>query len=316
MSETPLNYAQAYQRALANAFPYSLYFGALWDQTSQGNYRWVDEKTIQIPRLSTTGRVNADRDSITHATRNYDNSWETKTLSNERKWSTLVHPKDIDQTNLVASIQNITKTFNEFQKFPEMDAYLISTLYSKWTTSVGAEGYTGHTASTTDLKTDGKFDGDKILAEFDDFMLAMDNKRVPLAGRIFYCTNEVKSALKNAASIAKRWDVQSGADGVNRTVEYLDGVKINAVPSELMKTVYNFTTGWAVSDSAAQINMFMVHPSAIITPISYTFAQLEAPSALSEGKYVYYEESFEDAFILNNLADALQFNITEASVSA
>ena len=28
-------------------------------------------------------------------------------------------------------------------------------------------------------------------------------------------------------------------------------------------------------------------------------------------KYVYFEESFEDAFILNNLADGLQFNITE-----
>lgn len=310
-----LNYAQKYQQALANAFPYSLYFGELWDQTSQGNYRWVDEKTIQIPRLTTTGRVNADRDTIGQATRNYDNSWETKTLTNQRKWSTLVHPKDIDQTNMVASITNITKTFNEFQKFPEMDAYLVSRLYSCWTTSITGEGYVGHTALTEasdPITTGGKLDGDKILAVFDKFMLEMDNKRVPITGRIFYCTNEVKAALKNAASIAKRWDVQSAANGINRAVEYLDGVKIKPVPAELMKTVYNFTSGWAVASSAAQINMFMVHRSAIITPISYTFAQLEAPSALSEGKFVYYEESFEDAFILNNLADALQFHITEA----
>lgn len=310
---TPLNYAQKYQRALANAFPYSLYFGELWDQTGQGNYRWVDEKTIQIPRLTTTGRVNADRDTIAQAARNYDNSWETKTLENERKWSTLVHPKDIDQTNMVASITNITKTFNEFQKFPEMDAYLVSKLYSRWTTSITAEGYVGKTAltDTTDpITTSGALDGDKILAVFDKFMLNMDNARVPMQGRIFYCTHEVKAALKNAASIAKRWEVQSSANGINRTVEYLDGVKINAVPKELMKTAYNFTVGWAVAGTADQINMFMVHRSAIITPISYTFAQLEAPSALSEGKYVYYEESFEDAFILNNLADALQFHIT------
>lgn len=316
VSGTALNYAQKYQRALANAFPYALYFGDLWNQTSQGNYRWVDEKTIQIPRMTTTGRVNADRDTIATAARNYDNSWETKTLENQRKWSTLVHPKDIDQTNLVTSIGNITKTFNEFQKFPEMDAYLVSKLYSRWTTTVSGEGYTGHTAltETSDpITTSGALDGDKILAVFDKFMLAMDNKRVPIQGRIFYCTHEVKSALKNAASIAKRWEVQSAANGINRTVEYLDGVKINAVPAELMKTLYNFTSGWAVSGTADQINMFMVHPSAIITPISYTFAQLEAPSALSEGKYVYYEESFEDAFILNNLADALQYHITAHS---
>ena len=82
-----------------------------------------------------------------------------------------------------------------------------------------------------------------------------------------------------------------------------------------MKTLYNFTTGWAVSPSSDQINMFMVHPIAIITPISYTFAQLESPSALSEGKWVYYEEAFEDAFIVNNNADALQFNVTTAGVS-
>lgn len=307
-----LNYAQQYQKALANAFPYSLYFGDLWNQTSQGNYRWVDEKTIQIPRLTTTGRVNADRDTIAQASRNYDNSWETKTLENQRKWSTLVHPKDIDQTNQVASIVNITKTFNEFQKFPEMDAYLISKLYSRWTTTVGAEGYTGKTADKTDIAKAGSpsgIDGDKVLEVFDKFMLEMDNKRVPLTGRRLYVTNEVKTALKAVASVQKRWDVQSGATNLNRAVESIDGVVVRAVPAELMKTLYDFTTGWKVSSSADQINMFMVHPSAIITPISYTFAQLEAPSALSEGKYVYYEESFEDCFILNNLADALQFNI-------
>lgn len=307
-----LNYAQQYQKALANAFPYSLYFGDLWNQTSQGKYRWVDEKTIQIPRLTTTGRVNADRDTIAQASRNYDNSWETKTLENQRKWSTLVHPKDIDQTNQVASIVNITKTFNEFQKFPEMDAYLISKLYSRWTTAVVSEKYTAHTADETDIAKAGSpsgIDGDKVLEVFDKFMLEMDNKRVPLTGRRLYVTNEVKTALKAVASVQKRWDVQSGATNLNRAVETIDGVVVRAVPSELMKTMYNFTTGWAPSDSADQINMFMVHPAAIITPISYTFAQLQAPSALSEGKYVYYEESFEDCFILNNLADALQFNI-------
>lgn len=308
-----LNYAQQYQQALANAFPYSLYFGDLWNQTSQGNYRWVDEKTIQIPRLTTTGRVNADRDTIAQATRNYDNSWETKTLENQRKWSTLIHPRDINETNQVASIVNITKTFNEFQKFPEMDAYLISKLYSRWGTSVSAEGYTGKTADTTDIYKDGVIDGDKVLEVFDKFMLEMDNKRVPLAGRRLYVTNEVKTALKTIASIQKRWDVQGGGNGVNRVVESIDGVQVKAVPAELMKTLYDFTTGWKASTSADQINIFMVHPTAIITPVSYTFAQLESPSALSEGKYVYYEESFEDCFILNNLADSLQFNITAHS---
>ena len=55
--------------------------------------------------------------------------------------------------------------------------------------------------------------------------------------------------------------------------------------------------------------MLLVHPSAVITPVKYEFAKLDAPSAGSEGKYVYYEESFEDVFILNKKMAGLQFHI-------
>lgn len=295
-----LNYAQQYSQALANAFPYTLNFGALYATPNNGRYRIVDAKTIQIPTLTTTGRVNASRDTISTATRNFDNAWETKTLTNQRKWSTLVHPMDIDQTNMVASISNITKTFNEFQKFPEMDAYTVSTIYSLWKAQ-------SMTPDETVLDTSN------ILATFDKLMLAMDNARVPANGRILYVTNEVKSMLKEAEGVSRIWDTQSGTPVINRTVSRLDEVEVVGVPSTLMKTAYNFTTGWTADTNADQINMMLIHPSVVITPVSYTFAQLEEPSALSEGKWVYYEESFEDVFILNKQKDGIQFNITQHS---
>ena len=97
-----INYAAQYAQALAQAYPYVLNFGALYATENNGRYRMgEDGKTIYIPNISTTGRVAADRDTIATATRNYDNAWEPKVLSNQRKWSTLVHPKDIDQTNAV-----------------------------------------------------------------------------------------------------------------------------------------------------------------------------------------------------------------------
>lgn len=114
-----INYANEYARALANAYPYTLNFGRLYATENNGRYRMGENgKGVYIPRVKTTGRVNGDRDAIVEARRNFDNSWEYKPLSRHRMWSTLVHPHDIDQTNQVVSIQNITQTFNETQKFP------------------------------------------------------------------------------------------------------------------------------------------------------------------------------------------------------
>lgn len=304
-----INYAAQYAHELAQAYPYVLNFGALHATPNNGRYRMgEDGKTIYIPRISTTGRVDSDRDTIAMATRNYDNFWEPKMLSHHRKWSTLVHPKDIDQTNQVASISNITQVYNQEQKFPEMDAYLISTLYKLWS-STDAKDSTkkAMTADTTALTAAN------ILDVFDEMMVRMDEARVPANGRILYVTSKVRKLLKQADGLTRNFDVQSGGSSVNRSVSRLDEVEIISVPSTLMKTSYDFTKGWKVSEDAVQINMFLCHPSAIITPVSYEFAQLDPPTAVTEGKYIYFEESDEDVFILNQKQDALQFNIEAAA---
>lgn len=301
-----LNYAKEYSRALAQAFPYVLNFGALYSTPNNNRYRWVNAKTIEIPSISTTGRVNANRDTVAFAQRNYDNAWETKTLTNERKWSTLVHPMDIDQTNMVATISNITQVFNEEQKFPEMDAYTISKIYADWITvddPLASVAGTKRAADTTALTVSN------VLQVFDNLMLKMDNERVPANGRILYVTHEVKKLLNNADKVSRSIDVTSGPNAIDRRVNRLDEVQVIGVPATLMKTLYDFTAGWEIENTAKQINMFLVHPLAVITPVSYTFSRLDAPSALSEGKYTYYEESFEDVFILNKKSGAIQFNM-------
>ena len=294
----PLNYATDYQRALSQAFPYVLNFGALYNTPNNNRYRWVNAKTIEIPSISTTGRVDSDRDTIATAQRNYDNAWETKTLSNQRKWSTLVHPMDIDQTNLVTTIANITKVFNEEQKFPEMDAYCVSKIYQDWVALGNTPDETALTSAT-------------VLQVFDNLMLNMDNERVPVQGRILYCTNEVKYLLKSAQSVVRNLNVEDKNANINRIVDRLDEVEVIGVAAPLMKTKYLFTQGWAPALSADQINMMLIHPTAVITPVSYTFSKLDEPAAGSEGKYIYFEESFEDVFILNKKAGAIQFNITD-----
>lgn len=301
---TPVNYATEYSDALAQKFPFVLNFGALYATPNNGRYRWVNAKTIEIPSITTTGRVDADRDSIATAQRNYSNAWETKTLVHERKWSTLVHPMDIDESGMVNTIANITQVFNDEHKFPEMDAYTVSKIYTDWLTTTDPDTKSTRKADTTALTTEN------VLSVFDALMLKMDNERVPANGRILYCTHEIKTMLKQAQGIQRSFDVQSGQSGIDRTISRIEEVEIIGVPATLMKTAYNFTTDFTVGASAAQINMFLVHPTAVITPVKYEFSKLDEPSAGSEGKYVYYEESHEDVFILNNKSGAIQFNIT------
>jgi len=291
-----LNYAVQYSQALAQAFPYVLNFGALYSTPNNGRYKVTGAKTIEIPIISTTGRVDSDRDAIGTAARNYNNSWEPKVLTNQRKWSTLVHPADIDQTNQVASLANITQTYNEENKFPEMDAYCVSKIYADWTAL-------SKTADTTALTVDN------VLTVFDDLMQTMTEKRVPLQGRILYVTPAVNTLIKNAKDISRTVNVKDSGTSYNRIVSDIDSVQIVSVPSELMKTVYDFTSGWTIGVGAKQINLMLIHPNAVITPVSYQFAQLDAPCAKTEGKYYYFEESFEDVFILNKKADAIQFNV-------
>ena len=241
---------------------------------------------------------------IAFAQRNFSNKWVPKTLENQRKWSTLVHPRDIDETNMVATIGNITQVFNDEHKFPEMDAYTISKIYADWTSMKNPDTAEVHVADTTVLTTAN------ILSVFDSLMLKMDNGRVPANGRILYVTYEIEYILKEAQGVYRQMDITSGPNGIDRRVNRLDQVQVIGVPSTLMKTLYEFTTDYKIADDAKQINMFLVHPLAVITPISYTFANLDSPSAMSEGKWVYYEESFEDVFVLENKSNAIQFNVT------
>ena len=292
-----LNYAQAYAQALAQAYPYVLHFAALRSAENDARYKWTGANTIQIASLTTSGRTDGDRDTIEHAKRNYANAWEPKTLSNHRQWSTLVHPMDIDETNQVASIQNITKVFNEEQKFPEMDAYLVSKLYADWVAA-------GMTADTTEVVSDN------ILLIFDGYMEAMDEANVPKIGRILYVTPAINKILKNAKELYRH--VQNGDERIKRAITSLDDVTIESVPSALMKTVYDFTVGYAPGAGAVQINMLLVHPSAVITPEKYAFAQLDAPSAMTNGKWYYFEESYDDTFLLEKRKNAVKFNVASA----
>ncbi len=288
-----LNYAKEYSQALAQAYPYTLYFGALWSAVKP-DVKFLNNNTVILPSLTVKGRANGDRDTIGSFARNFNNAEESKTLKTHRTWNTLVHPRDIDETNHVASIQNITKVMNEEQKFPEMDAEMITALFKLKNEK---EAITADDVLTTA----------NVLTKFDALMDKMDEKRVPAAGRLLYVDTFTKTLIDTAKDVVR----QSGNQVLGRTVSRIDEVEVIGVPTSAMKSEYilSATDGFSVAEGAKNVKMLLVHPSAVIPVITYDFAELGLPSALSQGKYTYFEESFEDVFIYDKKHDGIQFYI-------
>ena len=73
-TQTNVNYAAEYSRALADAYPYLSYFGAIWASDNSQRYKPGMGKTMYIPSLRTSGARAADRDQITGTfNRNWNN---------------------------------------------------------------------------------------------------------------------------------------------------------------------------------------------------------------------------------------------------
>ena len=292
-----VNYAAEYSQELANAMPYLSYFGALFDAENSMKYRPLRGKTIEIPSLEVSGAVAADRDAITGAfARNWNNNWQAVTLEMDREWSTLIDPLDMEETNRVATVANITKTFNELQKVPEMDAYIASTLASA--------AITGSHADTTALTAAN------ILTQWDTYLAAMTEARFNRDRIVAYMTPATYKLLKEAAGITRFVDAATGMRNVDRNVGRLDGVTIVEVPADIMKTAFTFTEGWAAASGAKQINMLMAAPDAVAVPVVYDTAMVSAPTADNKGKWIYYERYYYGAFILNKRTAGVYVNYT------
>lgn len=278
-----VNYAAEYSRALANAYPYLSYYGRIWASNNSNLYKPGLGKTMYIPSLEVAGAHAVNRDQITGTfNRNWDNSLQPVTLQMDREWDTLVDPMDIDETNMVESIANITRTFVEQQKVPEMDAFLSTVLYA------------AVTPDTTALTAAN------ILTTWDGYLESLANARVNRDRVVAYIEPGTYKLLKEAAGLTRFVDTNTGIRGVDRNVARLDGVELVEVPADLMKSAYVFTTGWVAATGAKQIHMILVDPEAVAAPIKYETSMVSAPTAQSKGKYLYYERYYYGAFALNN----------------
>lgn len=152
-----------------------------------------------------------------------------------------------------------------------------------------------------------------ILAQWDAALAYMTNQRVNRDRCRCKITPDAYKLLKSAAGITRFVDAASGIRNVDRNVGKLDGVLIEEVPSDVMKTAYTFDTGWAVDAAhAAQINFIIYDPMAIAAPVVYETSMISAPTAQSKGKWLYYERYYYDVFCLQQRGAGIYANVSAA----
>ncbi|MCT6891678.1 MAG: capsid protein [Lactobacillus sp.] len=296
-----VNYAEQYQKAVQQAFYDGyLYTSPLWNSPSNSLIDFDGAKHIKLPRLTIEeGRRDRKRRTIEDIRANYTNDWDSYEITNERYWSTLVDPSDVDETNYVTTMANITRQFNIDEKMPEMDKFMFSKLFKE---KEQLDSGKGITTDTLDEKN--------ILTAFDNMMLDFDEARIPAQNRFLYVTPEVNAILKRA-EVMNRELVLKDPNSVERRVYSLDSVTIVVIPSDLMHTAYDFTVGAKTIDDSKQIEMMLIYNGVQIAPEKYTFAGFDSPSAKSSGNWLYYEQSYNDVLLLNTKTAGIQFVIAD-----
>ncbi|CAK7070097.1 hypothetical protein [Tissierella sp.] len=291
-----INYAERFERQIEQQFARELTSANI---ATNNRYRFIDAQTIRIPTVELTGYKDHARDGSKNRG-TVGNRYQAFTLTHDRDIEYFVDDMDVDETNQVLSAANITAVFNDEQAIPETDAYRYSKLYSEFVANGGAINTTVLTEAN-------------ILSVFDKMMEDMDEAGVPQSGRILKVTPTVYTMLKNAEGLQRTLDVGSGAKGINRNVRSLDEVVIDSIPSDRMKSAYDFTEGFVPAAGAKQINMILCHPSGILAPMKvrdiYLWNKGETPE--SAFGYLYQNRSYQDLFVIKAKKDAIAINAQE-----
>jgi hypothetical protein len=294
-----INYAEKFERQIEQQFERELTSA---DMAANKRYNFIDAQTIKIPTVTLSGYKDHARDGSKNRG-TVGNKFQAFSLTHDRDIEFFVDEMDVDETNQVLSAANITAVFNQEQAIPELDSFRYSKLYAEFVANGGKVN--------TEVLTEAN-----ILQVFDKMMEDMDEAAVPQSGRMLKVTPRIYTMLKNAEKIQRVMDITKGENSINRNVRSLDEVTIVTVPSDRMKTLYDFADGFKPGTGAKQINMILYHTSGILAPVKvadvYLWNKGQTPD--SAFGYLYQNRMYTDLFVIKAKKDAIAINADVADV--
>ena len=304
-----LNYAQVWEPELLEI----LMQGTLTSPFVTSNVRWLDAKTFHFTQMSVSGYKPHNRAGGWNAG-TYAQTDVPFTLTHDRDIEFLVDKADVDETNKTASIQNISRVFEQTQVVPETDALFFSKIAAK---AQSLQGYHSSTAANSYTKAN-------VFGKLKDFLAAGKLRRYKANGSlIMYVTSAIMDLLEQSSDFTRKIEmtqIAEGGLGIETRVTDIDGVPVmEVIDDERFYDSFNFnpTNGGfepTVKVAAAQdveavtgahkINVLIAcgQTCKIVPKISsiYYFE----PGAHTKGDgYLYQNRSLSDVFVFPNGKD-------------
>ncbi len=245
-----------------------------WMEANAGQIKYTGGDTVKIPTLSTTGLGNYDRNAG-YPKGGVSVKYQTKTMTQDRGTSFFLDRIEVDESGFIATAASAAAIFQREHVIPEVDAYRYSSLYKL----AKAKGNSHEYAAVHST----------ILSEIQKDITAVRDSGAGTAELVIIMPYPVADTLSGAEAVTRYINVgQFEQGGINIDVQTFNNIPIIRVPSERMKTLYNFMSGekefgFAPAEGAARIN-WIICPRSVPIAVSKT-----------DGVYIYDPETTQGA---------------------
>lgn len=292
-----LNYAEQWAPELLDI----LIQGTLTSPFITTNVRWLDAKTFHFTQMSTTGYKNHSRNGGWNRGE-FNQTDKPFTVTHDRDVEFLVDRADVDETNATASIQNISRVFEQTQAVPETDALFYSKIAA---VAKETDGYNSET-SIEEFTTENTFSKLKT-------MLGKGKLRryKAMGALIMYVRSEIMDNLENSKEFTRKIEmtqIAEGGLGIETRVTDIDGTTVmEVIDDERFYDAFNWEPengGFEPKEEAHKINVLIACLATCKTVPKINSIYFFDPGAHTEGDgYLYQNRSLSDTFVFPNGKD-------------
>ena len=304
-----LNYAEQWSPELLEI----LMQGTLTSPFVTSNVRWLDAKTFHFTQMSTSGYKNHSREGGWNKG-TYTQTDVPYTLTHDRDVEFMVDKADVDETNATASIQNISRIFEQTWVVPETDALFFSKVAQA---AQKTEGYHGSTAASAYTKA-------KVFGMLKDILAKGKLRRYKANGTlIMYVTSQIVDALEQSTEFTRKIEmtqIAEGGMGIETRVTEIDGVPImEVIDDERFYDAFDWepegggfaplkkvaaASGVEAVTGAHKINVLVACGQTCKTVPKINSIYYFEPGGHTKGDgYLYQNRSFSDVFVFPNGRD-------------